>query len=496
MNARRVFWVGWGALLGAAVLLLIQSCSGARTHGSAEPAASLPPALELWVDAEGAEGGDGSAARPLRRLESALALAAPKRLLHLAPGLYPGPFLVPDGTEVVGGSASVLTAPAGVTVLEASGAVTLRRLLVQGGTLGVLGQGQLRLEEVRFSGQRAGAVSLAGGGSLHAEGVVFEASVSGGVGLLLAKGAHAQVLGCTFEGPWQRGVEAQAPEALVLSKSGFRGAVTALHLKEGRAELSDVVISEGRGPGLYVVGGTLALHRVQVSGHEYALLTGKGAVVEAEDFTSTRADRAGVGMVNAKAHFQRLTITSAGTYGALQCVSSEVAVEGLRVEDVQGVGVFMHGGSLHLDGVVVLRAKDPDGSGADGVQLRGGRAVLKNLTVEQVTGACLTAAEGADVLVDKATLEHCHTAGLVAERGASLTASAVTVRTSDGPGAVATGDGRLALRDFRAVATDGVVWAECTSGARVTASDVSGALPALPCLEVLAVPVPPPLGVP
>jgi hypothetical protein len=462
----------------------------------AEPAPRAAPGLELWVDAQALEGGDGTATHPLRRLEAALAPSAPQRLLHLAPGLYPGPFVLPDGTEVLGGSASVLTAPGGVTVLEARGKVTLRRLLVQGGTLGLSGSGQLHLEEVRFSGQRTGALSLAEGTSLRAEGSVLEASVSGAVGLLVAKGASVQLLGCTFEGPWQRAIEAHAAEALLVSHCRFRGAVTALYLKDGRAELQDVSISEGRGPGLYVVGGTLALHRVEVNGHEYGLLTGTGAAVEAEDFTSTRADRAGVGMVNAKAHFKRLTILQAGSFGGLQCVSSDVTVEELKVEDVQGVGVFMRSGTLHLDGAVVLRTKDADGTGADGVQLRGGRAVLKNLTVQQVSGACLTAAEGTDASLETATLENCRTAGLAAEGGARLLASAVTVRTSEGPGAVATGDGRLALRDFRALGTDGVVWAECTSGAQVTATDVAGALPALPCLEVLSPQGPPALGVP
>jgi hypothetical protein len=479
------------------LLLLAQSCSGARMQGEPEATgpAAAPQGLELWVDAQAAEGGDGSAARPLRRLEAALAGPEPHRLVHLAPGLYPGPFLALDGTELVGGSAAVLTAPAGVTVLEARGAVSLKRLLVQGGTLGLGSQGQLRLEDVHFSGQRVGAVAVAAGGSLFAERVVFEASVSGAVGLLVASEARAQLLGCSFEGPWQRGIEAHAPESLAVTKSHFRGAVTALHLRGGSAELSDITIAEGRGPGLYVGGGRLGLQRVQVNGHEYALLTGSGAVVEAEDFSSTRADRAGVAVVNSKAHFLRLTITSAGTFGGLQCVASEVSVDGLRVEDVAGVGVFMRSGSLRVDGAVVARTRDPDGSSAEGMQLRGGRATLSNLTVREASGACVMAAEGADVVLSQATLERCHTAGLVTESGAHLATSAVTVQSSDGPGAVATGDGALVLSGFRTVSTDGVVWAECASGAQVTASEVAGALPALPCIQVLSS-APPPLRLP
>ena len=192
------------------------------------------------------------------------------------------------------------------------------------------------------------------------------------------------------------------------------------------------------------------LHRVQVSGHEYALLTGTDAVVEAEDVTSNRADRAGVGLVHARAHFRRLTITAAGTFGGLQCVASDVRVEGLRVDEVAGLGVSQRDGSLQLEDAVVSRTRDPESSGGDGMQLRGGRATLTRITLRQAAGACLLAAEGAEVHLSEATLEGCHTAGLAADTGAHLTASGVTVQSSDGPGAVATGGGRLSLDRFQA----------------------------------------------
>ncbi len=489
VGTRRAVGLGFLALPGVGLLLLAPSCS-VRTPGPplSSTSASQPPVRELWVDAQAAEGGDGSAARPLRRLEPALSASAPRRLVHLASGLYTGPFRAEDGTELTGGSASVLTAPAGVTVLEAKGEVQLRHLLIQGGTLGLWSAGQLRLEDVRFSGQRLGALSVAGGGTLQAQGSLFEASVSGAVGLLLEPQGRAELSGCAFEGPWQRGVQAEAPERLAVETSHFRGAVTALHLRGGLAELSDVTVSEGRGPGLYVAGGTLRLHRVQVGGHEYGLLTGSGAVVEAEDFTSARADRAGVGVVNAKAHFRRLTITEAGSFGGLQTISSEVVVEGLLVKDVAGAGVSTRDGTLRLDGAVVQGTRERVGGGGEGLQLRGGRAVLIQLSVRGASGACLLAAEGADVVLVHATLERCHTAGLVSETSAHLATSDVTVLSSDGPGAVATGEAELVLRRFRAVATEGVVWAECAGGAHVTAFEVAGAVAKLPCIETLAAP--------
>jgi len=489
--SRRVAWLGWATLLGAASLLLAESCTGPRRVGvpPEAPASPAAPAIELWVDAHAPEGGDGTPGRPLRRLTDAFAPAAPHRQVHLSPGLYPGPFVVPDGTELVGGSAAVLTGEGSVTVLFAQGSVTLRRLLVQGGAVGIDVAGAVRMDEVRLSGQRQIGVSVGPGAALEARGAVLEASVSEAVGLLLGPGASVALTGLSFDGPWRRGIEARAPGRLLIERTRFRGSVTALHLRDGSAELSDVAVSEGRGPGLYVVGGTLRLRRVQVRGQEYALLTGTGATVEAEDLTSTRADRAGVGVVNARARFTRLTITEAGTFGGLQTVASEVAVQGLQVEDIAGHGVSMRGGSLAIDGGTVRRTHDPEGAGGDGLQLRGGRADLTGLTVEDTAGSCLLAAEGAEATVTGCSLVRCRTAGLVVESAAHLVASEVSVRSTGGPAAVATGDGRLVLRGFSATsAAEGLLWAECAAGARVTASDVRGTLPVLPCIEVLRTP--------
>jgi hypothetical protein len=484
----RVGWVGWATLLAAVALQLAGSCAGTQLQGRPPDAAAAAsvgaPGLEQWVDAYAAEGGEGSASHPFRRLQDALRVPAPQRRVHLAPGLYSGPFIAADGTELVGGSAAVLTGEG--TVLETRGAVTLRRLLVQGGMLGLRAVGTLRLLDVRFSGQRSNAVSVAGGSTLVAETTLFEASVSEGLGLVLEAGARVRLSGCSFEGPWRRAIDARAPEQLSLVQTRFRGPVTALHLKGGTAEATDATISEGRGPALYVMGGALRLRRVHVTGHEYALLTGTGAQVYAEDFTSSGADRAGVGVVNAEADFTRLTILSAGSYGGLQCVSSKVTVRELRASDIAGHGVSLRDGSLRLEGAVVQRTRDRDGPGGDGLQLRGGHATLTDLVVEQADGACLTAAEGAEVTVLRATLERCHTAGLVADSQAQVEAESVTVRSSEGPGAVATGDAHLVLNNFRATSTDdAAVWAECASGAQVKAWEVSAYLPGLPCIEVL-----------
>ncbi|RKH35005.1 hypothetical protein D7X12_34535, partial [Corallococcus sicarius] len=84
---------------------------------------------ELWVDGA-APGGDGTRERPLRSLAEALARPGPQ-LVHLASGRYEGPFLLPEGTRLVGaGPTTVLTVAsgAGAGVVETRGEASLEAL--------------------------------------------------------------------------------------------------------------------------------------------------------------------------------------------------------------------------------------------------------------------------------------------------------------------------------------------------------------------------------
>lgn len=81
------------------LILLLASACRSPSHREAQPAASSPAPSTLWVDAAGAEPGDGSRERPLRQLGEAL--ARPGALtVRVAPGRYTGPFLIPPGVRV------------------------------------------------------------------------------------------------------------------------------------------------------------------------------------------------------------------------------------------------------------------------------------------------------------------------------------------------------------------------------------------------------------
>src|SRR5688572_19952962 len=69
-------------------------CLGAFSCAIPRPPVESP--AERWVDASAPDGGDGSQSRPHRTL---LPLLSSADVIHLAPGVYDGPFLLPSGTR-------------------------------------------------------------------------------------------------------------------------------------------------------------------------------------------------------------------------------------------------------------------------------------------------------------------------------------------------------------------------------------------------------------
>src|SRR5688572_12720748 len=108
----------------------------------------------LWVDGGLLDDGDGTKARPFKRLPKALeAAAALGAELRVESGLYEGPFIVPAGVRIVGIGLVVLHAD-GPAALLAADRVELESLTIQGGLMGLVVQGDVTLRNVSFSGQR------------------------------------------------------------------------------------------------------------------------------------------------------------------------------------------------------------------------------------------------------------------------------------------------------------------------------------------------------
>jgi hypothetical protein len=459
----------------------------ASAGGVIAPAEPSPPA-EVWVDGSKKGRGDGSRARPFASLSEVLARGlgggAPVRV-HLAPGRYAGPFVLPAGLELVGaGEGSVLHGEGTEPVIRAPGGIRLKGLALEGGSWGLEAGGPVRLEAVRFRGQGTGAVRVEAG-HLTVVGGGFDAKGPGGGGVLLVGGSRAEVRGATFTGAFKRGVEARNAEVEVEAVR-FRGPLTALYQEAGRVRLRNVSVEGGSEVGLFVQRGTLRLEDVTVTGHEFGLQSMK-ATLEGRGFTSVRAARAGVALVGSQAELEDTVVLGSGGYGGVSLVASETVLRGLRVDGAEEYGLMAMRGRLRLERAVITRLKTSDGEAGDGLHLRDTRVEVEGLVVREAAGVGVLAAQGSQVVLREVSLESCREAGVWAETLARVTATGLEVRGSGGPALVAMVDGvlrvdALTVRDNAA----GLVMADCEGATGVTLGRVTGqgkeTGPALACV--------------
>ncbi len=453
--------------------LLMIAClplSACQTPGAVIQPGEPPASAEVWVDGTRGEGGDGSRARPFATLAQALihAGAAPGTLrVHLAPGRYTGPFVLRAGLELVGeGEGVELVGEGEGPVVRAPEGATLRGLGLQGGGWGVEAAGPVRLEALRFSGQRAGAVRMEAG-HLTVEGGVFEGSGRGTVGLLLAGPVRAQVRSGTFVGAFQRAVEARGAE-VELEGVSFRGPETALYQGEGQVRLRRSKVEGGSGPGVFVQRGVLRLEDVTVTGHEYGLQSLE-ATLEVRGFTSVRAVRAGVALVGSKGWLEETVVLGSGSYGGMTLVGSDLEVRGVRVEGADAYGIAATRGRLRLRRAVLTQLTARDGDSGDGLHLRDTEVDAEDVKVRDVVGVGVLSAQGSRVTLREVSLEGCKEAGVQAETLGQVTAVGLEVRGSGGPALVALEAGvlrveGLSVRDN----AGGLVVADCQGETGVT----------------------------
>ncbi len=444
--------------------LLMISCLtflACRASGALIPPRESTAWTEVWVDGARREGGDGSRARPFASLARALAEAGGSPLrVHLEPGRYPGPFVLPAGLELVGaGEGSVLVGEGAQPVVRAPEGATLRRLGIQGGGWGLEAAGRVRLEAVRFGGQSSGAVRVEAG-HLTAAGCVFVAGGEGAVGVVLSGGAHGEVRESTFTGAFRRGVEAREVEA-ELESVRFRGALTALYQVDGRVRLRHVTVEEGREAGLFAQRGSLRLEDVTVTGHEYGLQTVE-TTLEARGFTSVRAVRAGVVLIGSRGSMEETVVLGSGNYGAMLLVGSDMVLRGVRVDGADEYGISVTRGRLRLQQAVITGLTSRGGDSGDGLHLRDAEVEVEGLVVRNVAGVGVLGAQGSRVRLRDVSLESCQEAGVHVETLGRVTAESLVVRGSSGPALIAMDSGvlrvdALTVRDNAA----GLVWADC-----------------------------------
>jgi parallel beta helix pectate lyase-like protein len=447
------------------------------------PDAGVRP--EVSLDASAPPGGDGSRERPFHALSEAPAHGR----LRLAPGVYPGGVLLED-VELVGGPAVVLTATPPAACIRTRGSVRLEGIQLQGGARGlVVESGRAVLERVRFSGQRGPAIEVAGGAELVLSRSGLQASVSGLPGLRILPDGRAELREVRFQGPFQRAIEATRPAGLRVSGVEVQDAVTGLWLSGGTAAVEGLEVGGGRGPGLYVAGGTLQLREVRVRGHEYGLLTGEGARIDGRGLGSVGAERSGVALVRSKAVLEDVRVESAGQMAAVQLVSSEVRIRGLEVQGGGSSGLSARDAQLTLEGGTIAGVRSAESIEGDAVQIRGGRASVSSLRIQDCSGIGLLAAEAANVTLSRSTIAGAGVAGLSVETLARLLATDVSIERTQGPAVLVTDHGTAQLRGITARGNrDGAVWAECAQGVTVEVDGWTGDVPLAPapCIRTLS----------
>jgi hypothetical protein len=413
-------------------------------------------------------------------LSEALTHAAPVKV-HLAPGVYPGPFVLGPGDEIEGPESAVLHAQGHEVVVSVPNGGALRGVSVQGGSDGlVVASGELRLEGVHVSGQRQRAVAVEGG-SLRATRARLSASVSAVSGVVLARGARAQLSKVQFDGPFSTAIDArfEAPpegkgSTLELEDVEITDAVRGLRLvNAGQTRLARVKVERGRAEGVLIIGTKVGFQDLEVADHEEDASFGRDAEVEGRGLTLERAHRVGLALVKARAVLRDVHVSRAGPYGAVQVVSGNLWLERFHFEDSQSYGLSAVQSRVSLRDGTVTRIRDPEGGGGDGIQVRGGRAQVMSVYVDSCEGSGVWAAEHAEVTLVNVNLARTALAAAAVETGARLSGVSVEVRTQKGSGLVVTeGTALLDHWHFDGL-SEGVLSPDCTAGAVVKVHEVS-----------------------
>jgi hypothetical protein len=480
-------------LLPAVLLALPLGCRPALPVGKPSPPVTHAPPAQLWVDAKAPEG-DGSRAAPLRSLTQALARAQGPTTIHLAQGMYPGPFQLGPGVSLVGQGAVVLHAKDEAVAVALSPGSSLQGLYVQGGRVGISSRGPARLVEVRLSGQREVAVRHEGG-ALEVSGGTWEAGVSDTVGLLVT-GGQVEARGVRFTGPFRRGLQLEAGSHARATDLTFVGPVTAVQCLGCEATLTRVSASEGRGVAVFASGGRLRASGLTVQGHEYALMVRDGTRLEVEGLRSTRAERAGLAVVKGSAVLEGVWIEHCGNHGGMQLVSADVEAREVTIRDAQAYGISAIDSRLRLERATIAQVADLGGGAGDGLHLRRTRAQVGSLQVQDTAGAGVLAAEHSKLVLRDAQFDRAGWGGVLAESGAKVWAEALTIRGSAAAGIAVPGEAQVRVTGLRAEQNaQGAVWAECAAGAQVFIFGLTPAMARSPCVRDWPRPVlPDPLG--
>ncbi len=465
------------------VLLLVTGCVRAPAHGPA-PEVHRP---EVWVDAFSPAGGDGSSARPFKTVPQPLPAGL---TVHLRSGLYPGPFVLGEGTRFDGSGEVVLTGEAGQTVVTGTGA-TLERISVQGGAIGVEAGPNLTLTHVHFSGQRKQAVLVHG--ALRMSQATFEASVEGIEGVVVDRGATLTLSQTKFVGGFRRAVASEGG-TLELNDVAAEGPKTLLHAIDAKCTLQNVRSTLGSGPALFFAGGTVNLQGAELVGHEFSVQLFRGVDATLSHVKARGALQACITGVGARLSLSRSTLTKCGAGGAVSLQGSQSVLSDVEISSAQDLGIFVKSGTLSLSGIKISQvAADRQGVLGDALHVRAEAEVTATgpITVVDVDGSALFASTYSTVRLPSLSVDRARNSALFVELGASVTIGDLLVRGGRGPAVVVPDKASVQLDSLSVAGGNEMpVYAECRQGAQVTVGRLESTVQQLPsqCVRVPARP--------
>lgn len=450
------------------------------------PIAPAPERPALWVDGAARPGGDGSRERPLKQVPAEL----PEQVaLHLSTGLYEGPFAFPAGARVEGHGEVVLHAAAPAVVVRGDG-LTLVHLSVQGGDVGLEVSGQASLERVHVSGHRKVGVEVLPGARVDAAQLEVVGTIAEAVGVHASR-ATLHVTGASFTGDLRQGFKLEGGAA-VLTGAKSEGGNTLLNARDADVTLERANAVAGRGPAVFLSGGTARVDGLVVDGHESALHTLHVTGLDARHVRATRPSSAGVVLQGTTGTVRDVGVARTGPGGGVQLLDSDVTLEDATVREAGAMGVFVRKGKARLERVSIEGVDgESDGAGGrvlgDALMLRDAVVDVDEVTVRDVEGAALFASAFATVTVGRLSCERTGEGLAYVERGAVVKARELTARGTMGAAVLVPDQARLEVETLVIRgAGEGPVFANCAAGASVTigALDTTLEPPDAPCVKI------------
>lgn len=436
----------------------------------------------IVIDAFAGPNGDGSASAPFKTLPLRV---LPGTHVQLRAGLYRGPFSLPKDVVLEGSGEVVLFVEGNeAAVVEAQGPLTLRTLSVQGGSVGVRGQGSsLSLERVHFSGHRVAAIEAGPSSRLTAHDCVFKGLVSASRGIIATE-AQVVLDHVSFNGAFSRAVEAVRSDVRI-DHAVFEGPQTALHALSSTSLVRESSSRAGSGPAFFAAKGVLELQSVTISGHEYSVQTGIGTTLVINGLRATRPLLAAVAMVQTKATLTHLALESSGSMGAVQAIECELDFTDSTITDSRSTGLLIRKGTARLAELrftVVRSETERDGSHSlgDAVHIRDAAVTMKRVFVSDAEGTSLFVTAGSKVSVDELSSERAGEGALLVERNSEVTARVIRASGSPAPAVAVIEGASLTVDQLIVTGSDTPLWAECNERVSVTLGSLQPANAKLP----------------